>query len=481
MISINKENKIKVVVLKPEEVGVREDLIGQWLDETSYNYLVEEDMDVYLPPSCASELGNDECDKECGNCESGLNEKNIVFKFRKNYFSKELVESVAEALRDAAVTTENRGIASGIKAGIQKTEEGREWVTNFQYDILDSIYDNKDASLVDEEYLDKVLAKYPTEESKLKAGGAGRNNVWVIERFRHTKFDFEAWVESLRPLSRQERVKEADKIMEFMSDTTYGNPVNSGIAGWYDRYPRIPYGRPTSYTENNFEKFQKSYPYLQKLSEAFKDLLPWRYTNQMEAASKIDPKFLIPGTPFTTLTVNKNFRTAAHYDPANMENGFANICCFSVNDNYEGGYLVFPEIGYAVNVRPGDLLFVNNQAGLHGNTEIKFNDTEAERLTMIAFFHEKMLSLGSYDYEMTRKEFVDFRRKDKDHPLQRPRWNGVSPGMWADTEDNKSDYAEAKEWYEYLKSKPQGDEWLDKHHPWLKKAFEEKGLEEFFA
>jgi hypothetical protein len=91
-----------------------------------------------------------------------------------------------------------------------------------------------------------------------------------------------------------------------------------------------------------------------------------------------------------------------------------------------------------------------------------------------------MLHVGSYEYEDYRRQFVDERRFNKSHPLNRDRWNGVSAGMWADSEDSKSDYSDAKEWYEYLKKHTKGDEWLDKHHPWLKKRFEDKGLEEFF-
>jgi hypothetical protein len=50
-----------------------------------------------------------------------------------------------------------------------------------------------------------------------------------------------------------------------------------------------------------------------------------------------------------------------------------------------------------------------------------------------------MLELKSYDYELLRKQFVEERRMNKDHPLHRPLWNGVSPGMW-----------EEQEWYDYL-------------------------------
>ena len=204
---------------------------------------------------------------------------------------------------------------------------------------------------------------------------------------------------------------------------------------------------------------------LEKLAEAFKEMLPWRYGNQMRAAQKVDKRFLVPNTPFSTITVNRNFRTAAHYDPANMDDGFANICVFSNSDSYRGAYLVFPEIGYACNIRPGDLLFVNNMAGLHGNTELILDDPNAERISIIAFFHEGMLTLGSWEYEQTRKAFVEQCRNDVNHPYYKPRFNGVYPGMWTD-----------KAWYDFCEAKLGRAELL-KMHP----EAEQSSIESFFG
>jgi hypothetical protein len=117
---------------------------------------------------------------------------------------------------------------------------------------------------------------------------------------------------------------------------------------------------------------------------------------------------------------------------------------------------------------------------MHGNTPIVKNDESAERVSIICYFRENMLNLGSYDYEDTRFNFVESRKNDPDHPEQRFRWNGITPGMWADNESKDGDYSGAKEWYDYLKKHPNGEQWLDKHHPWLKNAFEGVSLEEFF-
>ena len=457
--SIDTGRNVVVKVLEQAEVTPRPDLVGQWLDDRHYHTLVNFDMDLYLPPKCAMDMTNTDCSKECGTCESALNEHNIVFKFRKNYFSDEMVKSAYEGLRDAAQETQNRGTAAGPREG---SLGNRQWVTSYEWDVLDAFKDNR-ANLMNEDPIDAIKAKYKDNKADIPSN---RAQVWSIERVRDSAFDFETWVEATRKLSGEEQANEAEWVEnDLICKTTYANSVLSGIAGWYDRYPRIPYGRATSYTENYPEKFAKSYPYLQHLSEAFEEMLPWRYGNQKAAADKIDKRFLVPNTPFSTITVNRNFRTAAHYDPANMENGFANICVFSNSDNYSGAYLVFPEIGYAVDIRPGDLLFVNNMAGLHGNTELVLDDPNAERISIIAFFHEGMLTLGSWEYEQTRKKYVEWCRGNVNHPFYKKRFNGVWPGMW-----------ESQEWFDFCE-KELGRAELLKYHP----EAEQSSIEGFFA
>lgn len=459
--SVDTGRNVKVIVLKAEEIVPKPELVGQWLDDSHYHTLVESDMDLYLPPSCETDLTDVSCNKACGGCQTALNEKNIVFKFRKNYFSPEMVKSAYEGLRDAAQETQNRGVAAGPRG---EKLLGRDWVTAYQWDILEA-FRNGANNILGEDPIQAIKDKYVESRDVV----SNRSQVWLRDSIADAGFHFDDWVEKARKMEPAEAASEAEWVeRDLISKTTYANPVNSGIAGWYDRYPRIPYGRATSYTEKFPEKFEKSYPYLQHLAEAFKDLLPWRYGNQKAASDKIDPKFLVPNTPFSTITVNRNFRTAAHYDPANMDDGFANICVFSNSDKYRGAYLVFPEIGYAVNIRPGDLLFVNNMAGLHGNTELVLDDPNAERISIIAFFHEGMLTLGTWDYEQTRREYVDFCKNDTTNPFYKPRFNGVWPGMW-----------ESDEWANYLLQKPEGEGWLKEYHPdlWNRKF---SSLETFF-
>jgi Oxygenase domain of the 2OGFeDO superfamily len=453
---------VKVIVAKQKYDASH--LLGQFVDERHYDVLVEEDCDVYAPPDC--DLGTQvACTSDCNSCEKGHDEKKIIFKFRKNFFSKEMQEQAYLGLREAATETQNRGIAAGPREG---KLGNREWVTDYEFDVID-YFSNPKSNLFGADPIEEIKAAHKNKPPQ----PSNKNNVWSIQAVKEDEFDFERWVKVVKDMSPSEQKEETRRMVQkYICQTTYANGVMSGIAGWYDRYPRIPYGRATSYTANNFEKFKMAYPFLQHLAKGFKDLLPWRYGNQAEAAKKLDEAFLVPGTPFTTITVNKTFRTAAHYDAGDLDTGLSNLLVLSNNGNYKGGYLVAPEYRVAVNVRPGDLLLINNHEVMHGNTPIELLDEEAERVSLVCYFRENMLQLGSKAYEDCRREYVESRRLDKNHPghkhedgTDRHLWNGVSPGMW-----------EEQEWYDYCESKV-GRAELMKMHPEADKT----SLEEFFG
>jgi len=417
-------------------------LMGQFVDENHYDHLIEEDTDVYMPAPYG---------------EDPINEDRIVLKFRKNFFTKEQQDQAYAGLREAATETQNRGAAAGPRG---EKLGNREWVTEYESEMVEYFLDPYSGLAGDpvEDIIKRYKGKPPTPSN--------RNNVWSIERTKSTNFNFDQWVEKVRALSREDQIKEANFVAdELICATTYANSVYSGIAGWFDRYPRIPYGRATSYTAKNPEKFALAYPFLQTLSNGFRDLLPQRYEAQMKAARQVDPRFLVPETPFTTVTVNKTFRTAAHYDVGDLNSGLSNLLTLSNDGRYSGGYLIAPEYRVAVNPRPGDLLLINNHDVMHGNTPIVCEEG-SERISLVCYFREKMLELGSWEYENCRYDFVEQRRKNPEHPMQRKLWNGVSEGMWT-----------SDEWYDYCRDKL-GEQQLLKYHPDSQKS---GSLDEFFA
>lgn len=448
-----------------------EHLLGQYLNDSHYDILITEDTDCYKEANCGLET-QVTCDKECSECDIGIDERRIAFKFRKNWFTQEEQDMAYIGLREAAVETQNRGLAAGPRGESLATEsrQGRDWVTDYELEVLDFLLKN-DNQLQDDDIeqdsIESIRAKYAGGKSK---PDETRGRVWmrshVTTRYPEYHGWFDKWVDEVRHLPKEEQIREATLIADkWVSTTNYAKSVFSGVAGWYDRYPRIPFGRATSYTRDNYEKFKMSFPFLQSLNRGFKELLPWRWSNQKAAADKLDPRFLVPDTVFTTLTINKTFQTAAHRDAGDLDEGLSNLLVVGSGE-YTGGYLVFPEYRIAVDVRPGDLLLVNNHEVIHGNTPIVLNHDKAERISLVVYFREPMLTLGSYEYEQTREEYVTSRRENKEHKEYRPLWNGVSPGMW-----------DEQEWYDFLESK-MGREAVEKYHP---KAYEvPPSLEDLF-
>jgi hypothetical protein len=67
-------------------------------------------------------------------------------------------------------------------------------------------------------------------------------------------------------------------------------------------------------------------------------------------------------------------------------------------------------------------------------------------MTIVAYFREKMVELGPWNYEQLRKQYVEERRMNKEHKHWRYLWNGVSPNMWNE-----------QEWFDYMKAHNMSD------------------------
>lgn len=437
-----------------------EHLLGTFLDESHYDLLIEEDCDFYMPNNSLLE---------------GNGEHNIAFKFRKGVYTAEEQLGAYEGLIKGATESQNRGLAAG-----PKTEQcgGRDWVTDWQMAVLDTMM-NPHTTLDGSDPVQTLIA----EKASYKAEST-RGLVWLrnkitarLEPNEEYEGFFDTWLAKTVKLSKEEQTKQAKEMADCISGTTYATVVNSGIAGFFDRYPRIPYGRVCAYNWKNPELFEKAFPYFRKLDKFFKDLLPQRYGIQKQHSDALDKRFRVAeDTVFTTVTINKNFRTAAHRDAGDLAEGYSNLGVVTNGKDYRGGYLVLPEFRVAINIRPGDVLLVANHAAIHGNTEILPPSDDCcmdcvERMSIVCYFRENMKELGSWEYETLRRDFVEARRLNQDHPEWRPLWNGVSPNMW-----------ETKEWYKFIEGMPDNDgkDMLAKYHP---EALETKptSLEAFFS
>ena len=62
-------------------------------------------------------------------------------------------------------------------------------------------------------------------------------------------------------------------------------------------------------------------PFLQNIDSLFQRLIPDSHQKQLNRANE-KPHLKIPGTCFSTVTINRNFRTALHQDAGDFKEGF---------------------------------------------------------------------------------------------------------------------------------------------------------------
>jgi hypothetical protein len=184
-----------------------------------------------------------------------------------------------------------------------------------------------------------------------------------------------------------------------ISKSPKAKAVHSSIIGFSDRYPRIPYCRRTMFTQRNWKHYNQCLPYVKCVDEFFKQYAPARYKIQKKMAENSSKDFIIKDTAFSTVTVNKNFRTAGHYDNGDLKEGFGNLGVIS-QGSYDGGITVIPKYGIGLDLKDGDLAIFDVHE-LHGNTEI-IRKSFYERISVVCYYREKMIFCGNAEYELNR-------------------------------------------------------------------------------
>ena len=193
---------------------------------------------------------------------------------------------------------------------------------------------------------------------------------------------------------RSIRSKSTGKILNVLT-----TKARSGIVGYYDTSSNFGYTRSkhllskvrcrqTAFNAKYIDKYKECLPVIKKIDRIYKKLVPKYYKTQKEAILQINTEFVIKDTIFTTVTVNKNFRTALHKDAGDLKEGFGNLVICS-DGNYEGGYTMFPQYGIGVDCRDGDFLAMNVHEW-HCNSKITGSGT---RISYVFYLREKMLKM----------------------------------------------------------------------------------------
>lgn len=187
-------------------------------------------------------------------------------------------------------------------------------------------------------------------------------------------------------------------------------PVASAIIGSVDPGGVYKYCRQTAWTGKNLPQWQALQPFFQGVAGHLREHVPDRYENQMTEARATKPEWVVPGTPFSTITVNNTYPTGVHTDKGDLDKGFSTIVCLRYG-KYTGGTLAFPEYRVGVNMKHGDLILMDAHEW-HGNTAIvckcgttlkkDCSDCGAERISVVSYYRTKMAACGTMEDELNK-------------------------------------------------------------------------------
>jgi hypothetical protein len=233
-----------------------------------------------------------------------------------------------------------------------------------------------------------------------------------------------------------------DNIISFAKNTTSNrgnatgskkrninnNPkVMSNIFGYFDRWapaqkvifrklgkkPDVSV-RECRFNQDHPEKYKKTIPLIQDIDALYAKLTPDQYKLQRKKAN--ETHFKIPNTSFTTVTTNVNYQTATHTDKGDDDEGFGNLAVIE-HGKYTGGETCFPQYGLGVDVRTGDILFMDVHQP-HSNLPIVKKEEGTIRLSIVCYLRKKVwLNTKNRTrkfYEKHTKTMKNMRKAPKD-------------------------------------------------------------------
>lgn len=185
-----------------------------------------------------------------------------------------------------------------------------------------------------------------------------------------------------------------------ISNTSVGAKVESGAVGFMDSSAMIRYCRKTAFTRKYFKQYKEGLPFVQLIDKKYKELCPEYYNRQKNIAEGTNQNYVIDDTSFTTVTVNKNFRTALHKDSGDFSEGFGNLVVYR-EGGWTGGYFMLPEYGVGINLENTDVLFVDVHK-YHCNTDFKNWADDCLRISFVLYYREYMYKCKAPKDELKR-------------------------------------------------------------------------------
>lgn len=275
------------------------------------------------------------------------------------------------------------------------TEWQKQFVDDTHYDVLfdeDVTVRREDGSI-----LMVLLKKAITVENNALA--------WSVLRKYNPKTENRSVASGIDAVPR----KKQDGTMSSVTRVPKGWEVVSGVAGYFERNVRMPYCHACSWNDKNPDKFAKLLPMVSQVNALYKKHCKAKWEYQKTFVDKTPKDYMIGDSVFTTLTINKNFRTSCHKDAGDLSGG---ISCMSVirEGAYRGGILVLPNYRIAANLDTGDLIMFDPHE-FHGNTQIVPLTPGAIRCSIVYYYRELMQHCLPPAKELKRVQ----NRKQGDH------------------------------------------------------------------
>jgi Oxygenase domain of the 2OGFeDO superfamily len=196
--------------------------------------------------------------------------------------------------------------------------------------------------------------------------------------------------------------------------------VPSSIIGSFEAQGSKKFCRLTAWTGRETEQFKELWPYFELLGHVFASNVPDRYDAQMREVRRTHPDWVIPDTPFTTITINNTWPTGVHKDKGDLDQGFSVLATLRKGE-YEGGVLTFPEYRVGVDMRDGDVLLMDAHEW-HGNSRFipdvprkprgmpDWDRLPYERISTVAYFRTNMIKCGDIPSEEERRKMLAEQR-----------------------------------------------------------------------
>jgi hypothetical protein len=190
------------------------------------------------------------------------------------------------------------------------------------------------------------------------------------------------------------------------------NQVCSTPIGYYEKMKAVGSDLPcrlTYQTALKLKNYQAGIPYIEEIDKWYRRLHPVQHCIQKARASQ-RPKYQIENTAFSTITINRNFRTGLHKDSGDF-GGYAMLSVLE-RGQYNGGLFMIPAYGLGIDLREGDVLCAK-VSEYHANTEI-WTTPEQETFNnemSLRFKLDTQVGTLGLDKRYTRISFVSYLRE----------------------------------------------------------------------